>query len=155
MSAAPKHRFRIWAICLLIVFASAFTVFVSHVARSRSEPPYVSVSFVHTNISDKPALSIEVSNRMSFNLNCDIAIAYPESSVPLPLLHTNGAIAVHSQMNVGLSQPPKGTKVYVLYGRQLKPFEVSLLKKLPWLKSHYPFQHRYSTPIYEVKGTDK
>jgi len=41
------------------------------------------------------------------------------------------------------------------YERQLKPIEESILNKVHWLKTNYPFQRRRSFPVYEWKGTDK
>jgi len=66
MSPELKRRFRIWGLGLLIVFALASTVFVIRVARQPSEP-FISVSFDHTY---PPVISIEVSNRISFDVDC-------------------------------------------------------------------------------------
>jgi hypothetical protein len=41
------------------------------------------------------------------------------------------------------------TKYSVSYERKLKPFEVAILDKLPWLKEHYPLYRRRSFILYE------
>jgi hypothetical protein len=66
---AKSRRFRIWGLCLLIVVVSACIVFVTYVARQPSEP-FILANIVRTNVSGTQAISIELSNRMFFKVNC-------------------------------------------------------------------------------------
>ena len=65
------------------------------------------------------------------------------------------SVAAHTEKNTFFMAPPERARLYVSSWRQLKPFEISLQKRFPWLKQHYPFQRRYYSPIYEWKGMDK
>ena len=156
---APKsRRFRIWAISFFIVFALAPTVFVIRVA-SRPSEPFILVNFGSTEFYGAPAIRIEVSNRMSFNVNCSIepevlgsgkwvsAVAFSGNSVPLRL---NSSLTAHSEKKHEF-YGVQGTRVrlHVAYERQLKPIEISILNKLRWLKQHYPFKRRRLFTIYE------
>jgi len=158
MSAAPNRRFKIWSICLFIVAVSASVVFVIHVGRQPSEP-FLLVSFsVSTNVSGNqhfPVTSIQVSNRMSFNVNYWVESwnSPMESQRRIDNHNFSSSLFPHSQSREFVN-PSDKAKIRVSYERQLKSFEVSFLNRLPWLKQHYPFQSR-RTNIYEWKGTDK
>jgi len=175
MSATPKARlFRIWAICPLIVVLSASILFV-HLERQPSEP-FISVSLGRTNLfgTGMQGISIEVSNRMSFNVNYWIEAELAEELPPRGWSTGTGSvsgsyrgnisssysIAAHSQkreMFIGMPERtnyyvwlPERTKYYISYERKLKPIEISVLNKLPWLSRHYPFQRRHLFPPYEI-----
>jgi len=150
--AFKSRHFRIWAIGLFIVVVSVSIVFV-HLGKSPSEP-FVSVSIATTNAypgnpSVLQTFSIEVSNKMSFNVN--FWIEAEEGN----WLYGISSLAAHSQKRVILLEPKEGVKLSVSYQRQLKPFEASAFKTFPWLERHYPFHPRRSLATYEWKGTDE
>jgi hypothetical protein len=157
--AFKNRRFRIWGACL-IVLLSAFTLFVTHVA-SRPSEPFVSVRFGQTNLSGTPVFSIEVSNRMSFNVDYFIVAEELRSETGVTkngwlygtyrgTYRTGYSITGHAQKREALIGPSKGATWTVSFQRQLKPIEVSVLNKLPWLKKHYPFQRRRSFLVYAI-----
>ena len=152
MSDVPKRRFWIWSICLLIVVVSAPIVFVIRVARQPSEP-FISVSVVRTNMYERfgfpDKFIIEVSNKMSFNVNYWIE----EQMLPSAEWISWGghSLAGHSQNRLGYPAPTEGFRICVLYQRQLKPIEKTVLDKMPWLKKHYPFIRLRCSSIYDVQ----
>jgi hypothetical protein len=162
---APKaRRFKICAICLLIFFiVSAFVVFVIRLARQPLEP-FISVSLGRTNFfggeTNRQAVSIELTNTMSFNVNYLIETKGLHSGLITQIRDsplTVGAsrryscsLSAHSHRLDYIFNPSDGLKVHVSYQREFKPIELSIVNKLPWLQ-YYPFYHRYSTPIYEWK----
>jgi len=164
---APKAR-HFWMGVLLVVATSASVVVMFRLPKRLSEP-FVSVSIVDTNVCPQ-AMKIEVSNRMSFNLTYWItderAVNKYLGRYAGPIVNKSlGAgssvlnsysLAAHSQ-TTSLFRPtsPDGVSLQLSYERQLKPFEISVLKTFPWLKRHYPFNRRRSLTIYEVKGPDK
>jgi len=161
MSPELKRRFKIGGICLLIVFALASTVFVVRVA-SRPSEPFLSVKLVRTNLlvggsvwTNKEAITIELSNRMSFTVNYWVESwnSPMESQRRIDNHNFSSSLFPHSQSREFVN-PSDKAKIRVSYERQLKSFEVSFLNRLPWLKQHYPFQSR-RTNIYEWKGTNK
>src|SRR5260221_3392934 len=67
---APKaRRFLIWSICFLVlIILSTFTIFLAQVTKGPSEP-FVSATLSRTNVfGANKAISIQVSNEMSFNV---------------------------------------------------------------------------------------
>jgi hypothetical protein len=46
-------------------------------------------------------------------------------------------------------EPPEGARLSIGYERQLKPIEILILNKIPWLKQHYPFHRRRAFAFYE------
>ena len=60
------------------------------------------------------------------------------------------SLIAHSQKSRFLLEPAEKVRFYVSYERQLKPIEISILNKLPWLSRHYPFQRRHSFAPYEI-----
>jgi len=66
--AFKTRPFRIWSICLLLFFI-VLAYAVVRVARRHVEP-FVSVNFDSQTFYGIPGISIEVSNRMSFIVNC-------------------------------------------------------------------------------------
>src|SRR5436190_16011421 len=160
---APKPlRFRIWSICLLIVFLSAPIVFVIRVA-SRPSEPFISVSFYsRTDIPSSEygmkAISTYMSNRMSFNVGYSIEeqvfrsgkwVRLTERRCSEIYLFKSGTLTPLSEQNLLLMVPPEGARIYFLCHRQLKPLEVSVLNKLPWLTRHCPFHRSHKFTIYE------
>jgi len=173
------RRFRIWAICLLIVVVSASILFVAHLAKLASEP-FLSVSFLNRKTVPRPGLhgtwgldervtsiqviTLQVTNRTSFDgsycIESQAIVSGKWESVmgssddtsfsSRPLFFASyGSLAAHSQTSVSLLAPPEGTRLYVEFERKLKPLEISVLNKLPWLKKHYPFNRPRSFTIYE------
>src|SRR5689334_21452835 len=65
-NTSKTHRFRIWAIILLIAVVSASMVFVAHVA-SRPSEPFISINLGRTGTTG--LIIIETSNRMSFDVS--------------------------------------------------------------------------------------
>ena len=166
---APKaRRFKIWGLCLLIVVVSASIVFVFRLV-SRPSEPFVTAHCVLTTIifemKPTPAISIELSNRMSFDVHYWVMLqtsnqvtnrvtdmlggGYGFSCEWVNILRPYGRDSLVSHI------PPERVRLYIVYMRRLKPFEISVFNKIPWLRSHYPFRHCYSFPIYEWKETDK
>ncbi len=165
-NAQKPRRFRFWAICLLIVVVSACIVFVIEVGKESSEP-FISANIVHREnlVGDAQLISIEVSNKMSFNVNYSIVVEVKEKVVS----GTSGMIARgvsgtylygftnmldysitgHAQKREVIMGPSDGARWTVYYLRQLKPIEISILKNFPWLTKHYPFNRRRSFIIYE------
>ena len=127
---------------------------VVRVAR-RPVEPFVSVSFDSQTFYGIPGISIEVSNRMSFNVNYWVESwnSPMESQRRIDNHNFSYSLFPHSQSREFVN-PSDKAKIRVSYERQLKSFEVSFLNRLPWLKQHYPFQSR-RTNIYEWKETDK
>jgi len=155
-NTSKVRRFKIWSICLLFVVASASIVFVAHVAKSPSEP-FVSVKIDNTTNTfgtDMKAISIQLSNRMSFNVSYWIVAELLQDGkwVPVTSFPRNNAYSLiaHSQKSRFLLESAEKVRFYVSYERQLKPIEISILNKLPWLSRHYPFQRRHSFPPYEI-----
>ena len=146
-NTSKARRFRIWGFCLLmLVVVSVSILFVARVARSPSEP-FVSVSFVRTNMfpPDIEAISIEVSNRMSFDVSCWV-YTEPSDSIkpPTATMLVLTPIPAHMTSNFiagAYGNGPKPT-LFVSYQRKLKPAELTVLNKIPWLKKHYPFNRR-------------
>jgi len=103
-------------------------------------------------------LSMEVSNRMSLNVNYWLQLEVLQSEKWESFMGGSFGpflIPAHSENRRLIIPSSGGMRVRVSYERQLKPFEASILNKLPWLKQHYPFQRRYSSPIYEWRRTEK
>jgi len=153
--ALKARRFKIWIICLLIfVSVSIYTV-----ARLQVGPePFVSVSFGSANFYG-PVLSIEVSNRMSFTVNCSIEPEVLRSgkwesgalmSGNIAPLRLHYSLKARSNQTSHILQPHlEGVRARVSYERELKPIEASVLNKLPWLKGRNPFNRRRSFTVYE------
>jgi len=157
MSAGPKRRFQFWSICLIIAVVCASIVFVARLARKAPEP-FVSVNFIRTNAFGTPFQRniIQVSNRMSFKVNCSLR---PELLSSGQWMSLGGgsyySLAGHSQQNAFLYDPPsEGKRLTVSYERRLMPIESLLLNKFPWLKQHGPFNPGGSFAIYEWKEVD-
>ena len=153
MSAAPKRRFRIWSKCFLLVGVISASLVWLFRQPNRPPAPIVSVNFVRTNVfaTEIPAISIELSNRMSFNVDYWIIRGVGGNY----FRYGAKSLKAHSQRREFVLQPTEGLKMFVSYGRQLKPLEESILNKLPWPRRRYPFQPSSSTPIYEVPKTEK
>jgi hypothetical protein len=143
--------FRIWSICLLIVVLSASIVFVIRVGRTPSEP-FVSVDLISRRtiprggeFADLEVIGLQVNNRMSFNAMYWIGSQVFDSNKWVTVRRGGfaGPLTPHSLTNVFLFPPPEGARLVLVYERQHKPFEQSILNKLPWLKQHYPFNIRH------------
>ena len=160
---APKpRRFRIWGICI-IIFIILSVIIVIHVARSPSEP-FISVRFVSTNTNWTDAISFEVTNKMSVSVNCWIETEVLRSGKWVSVTNSSGIrrfnyfLMAHSQRSdFSIIEPSVPARFHVWYQRELKPIEVSILKKLPWLKRHYRLNPRRSLATYEwhKSETDK
>jgi len=173
--AFTTRHFRIWAICLLL-FVIVSACIVVRLVRQPSEPfvsvkpvrsstqrtsePFDSVKPVSSTIlwTDTPATVIFLSNKMSFTVNCRIVAEGLRSEKWVPLtsiLFTS--VDAHSQKVAAIVYEPRfnpigaigPSRLSVSYGRQLKPLELSVLNKIPWLKKHYPFNRRRLFTIYE------
>jgi hypothetical protein len=175
LSDAFKSRcFRFWSIGLLMIVSTS-VVFVIHIATGPSEP-FVSVSFVRTNVfpaifhvtgspshpvvslsvvktNEFPhAMKIEVTNRMSFSVDCwivpEVLLSEKWEAVIIP---TKGSyqLAAHSQQYGFPFNAENDWRFQVSYARQLRTFEKSILNKVTWLQQHYPFQRRRSFTIYD------
>ena len=149
----PKARhLKLWSICLLIVSASV--VFIIRVAGQPSEP-FISARLVHREnlVGDAQLITMEVSNQMAFNVDYSIVVEVKElivGSVFGPSGFTNMldfSIMGHSQKREAIMGPSVGARWTVFFQRQLKPIEVSILKRFPWLTRHYPFNRRRSFAI--------
>jgi len=171
--AFKTRRFWIWSVCLLIVVLSASMLFV-HLERQPSKP-FISLSLGRTNLfgTSMQGVGIEVSNRMSFNVNywieAELAEVLPSRGWSTGTGSVSGSyranisssysIEAHSQKReifIGMPEGtkyyvslPERTKYYIWYERKLKPIEKSVLNKFPWLKQHYPFNRRRSFTVYE------
>jgi len=112
MSSAQKRR--IWSICLLIVFALASIVLVIRVARQPSEP-VVSINVVYREylVNDAGLIIIEVSNKMSFNVNYSIVIEVKEARFTNMMFYS---ITGHAQKREFITGPLEGAKWHVSYG---------------------------------------
>jgi len=93
---------------------------------------------------------------MSFNMDYLVEIEVLHSTPPpgsdYPELYSFGSsIVTHSQKLEFIYEPSGRLRIRVLYQRQLKPIETSILNKVHWLKRHYPFQRWYYSPVYEWK----
>ncbi len=150
-----SRRFKICSICLLIVVVSASILFIAHLARQVPEP-FVSIRFALTNVSGTQAHSLDVSNRMSFNVDYLIdttegaTVMQPNAFFFGSRFRYSSSLGAHSQKREIISSFSDQATAQVSYERQLKPFEVSVLKTFPWLKRYYPFHHRRSFPIYKL-----
>ena len=87
---------------------------------------------------------------MSFNLTYTIEAEALVSQKWQPVEKSLGPflLAGHSEKREFFIMTTEELRLRVSSERKLKPFEISILNKLPWLKQHYPFR-RYSSPIYE------
>jgi len=141
----PKtRRFRIWSVCIVIVVVTVSIVFVARVAGRASEP-FVSASFGRINIAGSPAISIELSNRMPFNLNYMIVSELPHRGSRIPVMGNNfNSLTAHKQKRQLCSVASEGEKFFVVYARELKPIEKSVFKTFPWLGRHYPFRSSFN-----------
>jgi len=149
MSSGPMRRFRIWGICFLIVFALVSIVLVIRLT-SRPAEPYVSVTFGH----EPPwILNIQVSNKASFSVDYWLEGQFSRSGKWTTWAAQS--LAAHSQIGHGHMELTEGFRICVLYHRKLKPIEVTVLTKFPWLSQHYPFCRRRCSPIYELQATTK
>ena len=120
---SKARRFQIWSICLLVlIILSTLIAFLAQTARRPSEK-FVSVSFVRTNVFGTaiPAISIELSNRMSFNLNYWIV---PEvdgnratllTSVVIYRTYSGNSLTAHSQRRELLLQKRVRPEVHILW----------------------------------------
>jgi len=119
-------------------------VFVARVAGRPSEP-FVSASFGRINIAGSPAISIELSNRMPFNLNYMIVSELPHRGSRIPVMGNNfNSLTAHKQKRQLCSVASEGEKFFVVYARELKPIEKSVFKTFPWLGRHYPFRSSFN-----------
>ena len=166
LKALPKVRFRAWGICVFIAVLLVSILFVGRVAR-QAPKPYVSVRFGSTNFFGFPAISIEVSNKMSFNVNCSIepqvllsrnwmcaAGWYEQFHHPpgyISFLRPESIQTSHIPLKQQHEEPLylEGVRVRVSFERALKPVETSVLNKMPWVKSYYPFNPRRSSFLLE------
>ena len=170
--AFKSRRFRIWSICLLIVIiGSAFFLLYK---ASRPSEPWVSVNFIVTtnyveesNIdSDEVSnnvsiVTIQVSNRMSFNVEClilaDVLRRGPEPYGTVLVggqLYSIGARSQRSEvLRLRYWTGNEPARWRIQYGRQLYSVERALLNKIPWpwLKSHYPFYRWHTSALNEPK----
>jgi hypothetical protein len=152
-NTSKARRFRFWIICILLfVIGSGYTLYVT-----RPSEPSISVSFVRTNVFGTPFRSsvIQVSNRMSFTVNCWFKPELERSGgewvgaeTPEVYYHI-GSLAAHAQ-NVVAIHLPDGARLSVSYERPLKPLELSVFRSFPQLKVLYPFHRRRSFPVYEI-----
>ena len=148
----PKpRRFPLWIICLLLsVIGTAYIVV--HLA-SRPSEPLISVHMFSTNVSWQT--TVVVSNRMSFDVEYCIGEVELISRTWVPIMSgvsdtrnwTDSSLLAHSQIYIVV--PSRAVKLQISCKRQLKPMELSVLNKLPWLKGHYPFSRRRFFNIYE------
>jgi len=146
--AFKSRRFRLWSICVLIVAVSASIVFVIRVARQPSEP-FISVNCVRTNLFNLEAISMEVTNRMSFDVSF-WTVAETESKVILYGEHRTYKIPAHTAITTHfISEIHPNKRVSIRYVREPKPIEIWLFSKVVWLKDHYPFIRARSFTIYE------
>ena len=149
------RRFRILGICLLLFVIGSVLILV-HLA-SRPSEPFVSVNFIRTNVFGTNAISIELSNRMSFNLSywIEADVSNPEM-VRSHLANTSSnLLKPHSQKRELLLEPLDGMRLRVSYERRLKPVELLVLRPFPWLSRHYPRRHHRRSPItYEWRKSD-
>jgi len=166
MSSVPKRGFRIWGLGLLIVFALASIVLFIRLA-SRPSEPFISVSLVHTNVvwTDTPLIRIEVTNKIALDVDCWLEPTellwsgkwVPVTSDSSGFFRINYFLKAHSQRRLAwtvFGRPSDPMRFNISYQRRLKPFEVSLLNKLPWLKRHYPFNRQHSSPVYEWRKSE-
>jgi len=144
------RRFQLWVIYfLMLVVLSVSILFVARVA-SRPSEPYVSVNLVRTNMfpTEIEAISIELSNRMSFDVSCWV-YTEPSDSIKPPTATMLVLTAIPAQMTSNFVAGPYGKPtLFVSYQRKLKPAELTVLNKIPWLKKHYPFNRRGSFTIH-------
>ena len=154
MSPELKRRLRIWGICLLIVVA-VFAYIITHVTSRPSESLVSANIFPGTNLISiatrglhtYSAINVTVSNRMSHGIDCLILADFTISGsatlsnivVGSYSLGANSQKRTTLNVQVGVQEV---TRWRVQYGRQLKPIEKSILKKLSWLERHYPFYRR-------------
>jgi hypothetical protein len=164
-----KRSFWIWFICILISIVLASIVFVVRVNGSPSQP-FVSVKFSVTNVFlyNARELRIQVTNRMFFNVSyfieAEVLRSEPAEKSLGPLRSEKWErvekslgpflVLAHSQKREAIMPPSEGVRVRVVFERQLKPIELSILKKFPGLKQHYPLQRRRSSPVYEWRNPD-
>jgi len=144
------RRFRLWVIYFLMLAVLLVSIlFVARVA-SRPSEPYVSVNLVRTNMfpTDIEAIIIELSNRMSFDVSCWV-YTEPSDSIkpPTATMLVLTPIPAHMTSNFIAGAYGKPT-LFVSYQRKLKPAELTVLNRIPWLKKHYPFTRRRSFTIH-------
>jgi len=153
----PKpRRFRIWISCILLLVLSASVMFVSGVGRQHSEP-FVSVSFIRTNVFGTNAISVELINRMSFNLSywIEADVSIPEMNRSRLANYSSNLLTPYSQRNELLLEPSDGMRLHVSYERRLKPAELSILRPFPWLSRHWPRRHHRRSPTtYEWRKSE-
>jgi hypothetical protein len=92
---------------------------------------------------------------MSFNVSYGIVLTGGEvGKRPKPsrlfFRPLRSYLPAHSETNAPLWELSASEKLTVLYERQFKPFEISILNKLPWLSRYYPLHHRTSIVVYEA-----
>jgi len=127
-----KSAFRVWGVFFLSVgVISAFVLFVVYLPK-RSSEPFVSVNFVPTNCFGREFISVEVSNRMSFNLTTWIELGMFVDQWGQEPTFDVCLLSAHSQKQLLSPTPTEASiRVSVWYERQLKPFEISLQKQFP------------------------
>src|SRR4051812_7465033 len=107
-NTSKTRRFKILAICLLIVVTSV--LFVAHVARPPSAS-FISVKFVRSKFHPD-TISIELSNRMSFNLEYEILGKEMHSEKSVPARGRLGlfTLGAHAYEREFITEPPEGTR---------------------------------------------
>jgi len=161
--AFKTRRFRILTICLLLfVVVSACIAFLASLA-SRPSEQFLSLKFVRVPDSSRETsgfstgmLQLQVSNRMSFNVNYRIAAEILRSEKWVPDLRAgsaNGILAAHSQIEFLFNNNPDKVRLSVLYHqeRELKTIEKSVLKTIPLLTKPYYYAFiRHTLTVYET-----
>jgi hypothetical protein len=140
----------------MIVLVAASIVFVVRAARGPSEP-FISISFARTNVFGTNAISIELSNRMSFNLSywIEADVSIPEMNRSRLANYSSNLLPPHSQRNEMLLEPSDGMRLHVSYERRLKPAELLVLRPFPWLSRHWPRRHHRRSPAtYEWRKSE-